>query len=142
MLQEQIIRENREEEARKKFNEYWIKLLIKSNTKKEIEFYTVVVESISLPLAIMKYRRLEMHEGRGQDITLEQLQKANINDEKVLQEVLQELFLEPIPLQHLEFFYKNAVERGYKNTTDAIAELYRRHMEDRGTRFLSIALTI
>lgn len=120
----------------------WIKLLTEGNTEKEEEFYTIAEDSISIPLAIMKYRRLEMQKGRGQNITLEQLQKANVNDTKVLQEVLQEMFLEPIPDANLEFFYKNAVERGYSLTTDAIAELYRRHSEDKGTRFLSIALTI
>lgn len=125
-----------------KENEKWFELLTEGKLEKEIEFYDVAEDSVSIPLAIMEYRRLEMDKGREQNITLEQLQKANMNNEKILQELLQEMFLEPIPMEHIEYFYKTAVERGYQNTTDAIEELYRRHKEDKGTRFLSIANTI
>lgn len=131
------LKEREEEKAIREFDEKWIDLLCKYNSKEEFEF--VRQNSKSTRLAIMAYRRKQMQEGRGQDITLEQLQNANNTE---LQELLQEMFLEPILFSHIEFFYKNAVERGYTNTTDAIEELYKRHFEDKGTRFLTIVLTL
>lgn len=82
-----------------------------------------------------------MQEGRGQDITVTELLDGNIREVEYLQEVLQELFLEPISLSHIEYFYKTASKK-YDNIIDALEELYLRHRKDTRTRFLSIALTI
>lgn len=120
-------------------NENWIDLLTENRSDKRVEFYCQTQDSISLSLAVMKYRRVLMNKGRGQDITLEELQNANSTE---LQELLQEMFLELVSEEDIKYFYESATRRGYKNTTDAIEELYKRHKEDKDARFISIALTI
>ncbi|WP_313757159.1 hypothetical protein [Tissierella sp.] len=125
----------------KNFNEKWINLLTDGRVDKQREFEEILANSKCETLAIMKMRRLQMQEGRGQDITVTELLDGNIREVEYLQEVLQELFLEPISLSHIEYFYKTASKK-YDNIIDALEELYLRHRKDTRTRFLSIALTI
>ncbi|CAK7084413.1 hypothetical protein [Tissierella sp.] len=126
--------------ARDNFNQKWINILTEGELDRMIEFDEVLADAPCEMLAIMKFRRI-LREKRGEYITVEHLKYGNI-DIEYLQEVLQELFLEPVEMWHIEYFYESAEKRGYKKLNDAMEELYRRHTEDLETRFLSIALTI
>ena len=126
----------------KNFNENWIDLLTNGGKlDKQREFEGVLANSKNTMFAIMEYRRLLRSRGRGQGITIKQLQICNVSEEEVLQEVLQELFLEPIPISHISFFYENASKK-YDNMMEAMKELYLRHKKDENKRFLNIVLTI
>lgn len=121
------------------FNQKWINLLTEGGrAEKQREFAEILVDAPSETLAIMKYRRLQMNEGRGQDIPL---RNANSLSEEVLQELLQEIFLEPITIGHIEYFYRKASEK-YNDMNEAMQELYDRHLQDKGLRFLTVVLTI
>lgn len=141
LKKQKIERQKEEQKQRDEFNQKWIDLLTGEESEKEIEFYTLCEDSPSLPLAIMKYRRILRESGRGEYITVEHLKVANRMPENYLKDVLQKLFLEPISTHDIEFFYKK-VSKKYRDMNEAMEELYRRHIEDKGARFLSIALTI
>lgn len=123
------------------FNQEWIELLSQGNHREEIRFFDTMKDSHSLELAIMKYRRILREEGRG-EITLEDL-KINMDNKDKLQDLLQELFLEPIGFIDwwMDFFYE-AVEEKYKSLEEGIEKLYLKHERDPSTRFLSIVLTL
>lgn len=87
----------------------------------------------------MKVRRLLMKEGIGQDVSLKY---ANVLSIETLQGKLESLFLEPIPIQQIEFFYKLASEKGYYDMNKAFKELEIVHREEPNRRFLNIALTL
>lgn len=124
------------------YNKKWIEILTESKKEKEKEFKDINNNAITTPLAIMEYREQQMLQGRGQDITKEEMIALNNLDIDVTQEILEEMFLEPVPEKHIEFFYKSATKRGYKDVKEVLGELYDRHQMDKGTRFLTIALTI
>ena len=117
----------------KNFNENWINLLTNGGKlDKQREFEGVRASSKSLPLAIMKYRRLQMEQGRGQNIKGEQIREV-LNDDKGLIELLQELFLEPVGQVHIEYIRSNDID---------LEQLHKKHVENKGRRILNIALTI
>lgn len=122
----------------KKFNEKWISLLTEDKENKQLEFAEILANSKCEMLAIMKFRRLQMQERVAP--TLLQLKLGNL-DEKYLQRVLQDLFLEPISIEHISLFYE-LTSKKYDNMMNALEELYLRAKKDRGLRFLSIVLTI
>lgn len=124
------------------YNKKWIKLLTEGKMEKEEEFKEINNNAITTPLAIMEYREKQMLQGRGQDITREEMIALNNLDIDVMQEILEEMFLEPVPKSHIEFFYESATELGYQDMKEALSELYDRHKIDKNSRFLTIALTI
>ena len=124
------------------YNKKWIEILTEGKKEKEKEFKDINNNAITTPLAIMEYRQKLMNEGRGQDFTREEIIALNNLDINVMQKILEEMFLEPIPENHIEYFYESATKRGYKDMKEALAELYDRHQIDKNSRFLTIALTI
>ncbi|HHV25976.1 MAG TPA: hypothetical protein GXX63_02130 [Tissierellia bacterium] len=124
------------------YNKKWIKILTEGKMEKEEEFKEINNNAITTPLAIMEYRQKLMNEGRGQDFTREEIIALNNLDINVMQKILEEMFLEPIPKSHIEYFYESATKRGYKDVKEALTELYDRHQIDKNNRFLTIALTI
>lgn len=124
-----------------KTNEKWIEILTGNYKPMEEKFKKILKQSKCEVFAIMKFRRLLKKSGRGQDITLEQLKKCNIANEKVMIEVLQEMFLEPININHINLFYEKASQK-YNSMIDAMEELYKRHKEDEYLRMMSIILTL
>lgn len=132
------MRKTNENLQMKNFNEEWINLLTGGKLEKQLEFEQILANSKCEVLAIMKMRRLQMQKRKAP--TLLQLKLGNL-DEKYLQKVLQELFLEPISIENICLFYE-LTSKKYDNMMDALEELYLRAKKDRGLRFLSIALTI
>lgn len=124
------------------YNKKWIEILTEGKMEKEEEFKEINKNAITTPLAIMEYRQKLMLQGRGQDFTREEIIALNNLDINVMQKILEEMFLEPVQKSHIEFFYKSATERGYKDMKEALAELYDRHQMDKYTRFMTIVLTI
>lgn len=116
----------------KNFNEKWINLLDQDLFKK------VTGTSKSEPLAIMKCRRLMMQKRKGK-LNLEYANCLNID---TLQELLQEMFLEPVPVVHIKFLYKQATKKCYNDMNEAFIELERKHKLNQNSRFLNLALTL
>lgn len=116
----------------KNFNQEWIKLLTRERAEKQREFEEILASSKSDVLAIMKYRRLEMAKGRGQDITIQDIKNV-WNDDTKLREVLQELFLEPVLQGHIEYIRSKNIN---------VEDIYNKHNQDKYTRCLSIALIL
>ena len=112
----------------KEFNERWIGLLQEHGSKQEFE--EVKKNSKGGIFATMKYRRMLMDRGKGQNVTIEQLENTEGAD---LVELLQELFLEPIYPKHLQFV---------KESNVTAREVLDRHMQDRNLRFLSVIKSI
>ncbi len=125
----------------KNLNKNWINLLTENQLDKQLEFKKILCNSKSELLAIMKYRRLLFQSGRGQDITLDDLLVGQIKEESYLVEVLQQLFLEPLEVAHIEYLYKKAYEK-YDNMFHALKALYEKRKEDQCKRFLSVVLSI
>ena len=109
-------------------NKRWIELLQEHGSKQEFE--EVKKNSKGGIFVIMEYRRLQMDRGRGQDITIEQLESTEGTD---LVELLQELFLEPLTIKDLQFA---------KESNVTAREVLDRHTEDRNLRFLSVVKSI
>ncbi|MCK9444601.1 MAG: hypothetical protein M0Q14_08750 [Tissierellaceae bacterium] len=112
-----------------KFNQEWVELLTNNNVEEELEFYEITKNSPSLILAIMYYRRQLREKGRG-NISIEQL-KSNINNKKELQNLLQLLFLEPIPASKVDLIKENNIEK-----------LYSKYKENENRRFMNAILSI
>lgn len=116
-------------------NQCWINLLCKYGNKEE--FNKINQESISTPLAIMKYRRILRGRGYG-EISLAELNDAYINKKyKKLHTLLEVMFLEFIPDSKFDYILDKI-----NNTEDGLQKLYNIHQEEKGTRVLSIALVL
>ena len=127
-------------EQRDEFNQKWIHLLTSGGElDKLIEFDEILTDAPCEILAIMKYRRVLRE--RGEYITAEHLKVANRMPEEYLKQVLEQLFLEPVLDWHIEYFFKEASKK-YRDMNDAMEVLYRKHMEDPGRRFLTVASII
>lgn len=131
----------KEEMQREKFKQQWIDLLTEDKIERILECFKILENSKSEMLGIMKYRRLLMQEGRGQDITADQLNLANCYGEEYLKNHLEEMFLEPISLFKIEYFYKVAKEKKIL-IEEALERVHSRHKEYTGLRFMSIVLTL
>lgn len=118
----------------------WYELLIDGELENMLEFEKIAETSISDALTIMKYRRILKSRGRG-NIALSDLLDCQVKEESHLLNTLQEIFLEPITIGQIEFFYKKASEK-YNDMTEAFKVLYDKHIEDKGLRFMSIVLLI
>ena len=114
----------------KEFNERWIELLIQGQENNKREFLEVLAGSKGKVFAIMKFRRMLMDKGAGQNVTIEQLENTEGAD---LIESLEELFLEPLTIKHLQFA---------KESNVTAREVLDRHMQDRNLRFLSAIKSI
>ena len=111
------------------FNQKWVELLTNNNVEEELEFYETMKDSPSLELAIMKYRKILREQGKG-NVTLAEL-KNNINNKTELQNLLQELFLEPISVSKVDLIKENNIEN-----------LYSKYEENKNRRFLNAILSI
>lgn len=114
----------------KEWLETWVDLLTQGEKEKIEEFEKIRSSSPSLQLAIMKYRRLEKERGRGQHI-----QAANDI------EGLQELFLEPILQQHIDYLHERVKELKIE-LQEGYNKIYQMHLEDKGKRFLYLVNTL
>ena len=112
----------------KKTNEKWINLLTEGDVDKQLEFQEILEDAPCEAIAIMKMRRLEMQDGRGQSITTEDIKNV-WNDDLRLTEVLQELFLEPI--LDIKFI---------KEKIKDIEKLHNSHTQDKDRRLLTLVL--
>ncbi|WIV10524.1 hypothetical protein [Proteiniborus sp. MB09-C3] len=128
------------EEQRELQNLEWIDLLCQHGSHEEFE--SIKENAKCTALAIMEYRGILMDRGIGKHITDKHLKAGNISPVEELQFYLQLMFLEPISIKKIEYFYESATKRGYKSLNDAVEELYRRHIKDTGKRFMSIVLSI
>lgn len=125
----------------KNLNQRWINLLTGEMENGEKEFKEILASSKSEILAIMKYRRLQKEQGRGQEIKKYELKLLNAYGEEYLQSCLQELFLEPIENGYIDYLYKVA-NRKKLTIEDVLDRVYDKHLEDQGLRFLTVVLTI
>ena len=111
------------------FNQEWVELLTNNNSEEEAKFYEITKNSPSLELAIMKYRRLLREQGKDK-VSIADL-KSNIDNKKELQNLLQELFLEPIPANQIDLVKESDIEK-----------LYSKYEENKNRRFVNAVLTI
>lgn len=101
------------------------------------EFISIFYNSKSDILAIMKYRRI-LHQRGVSIVSFIELNTAYTNNQfDKLHKLLEKMFLEPIAAGQFEFILSkiNSVENG-------IERLYERHIQDKGLRVLSVALTL
>jgi len=113
----------------------WVSLLINYGSKEE--FIKIYRENISIPLAIMSYRKQLKNKGIGDIsyITLEQAYtKQHYNK---LHKLLQELFLEYIPEEHFNFILEKL-----KQKENSLHILYEEYLKDKNKRILNIVLTL
>jgi hypothetical protein len=114
---------------------YWIGLLCKWGNREE--FNKIVQHNINIPLAIMEYRENLRDNGRG-NVSFLELNTAYINKQfKKLHKLFEVMFLEFIPNDHFDYILNKI-----NNTENGLQKLYNIHLEDKGTRILSIALVL
>lgn len=112
----------------------WAELLCEAGNVKE--FIAILDASKSELLAIMEYREILYR--RNKEISFIELNTAYTNDQfDKLHILLERMFLEPITTKQFEFIL-NKID----SVRDGIEELYNRHVEDKGLRALSVALTL
>ena len=113
----------------------WAELLCKMG---DIESFMYILQcSKSELLAIMKYRRILMREGKSK-ISFIELDRAYSNKQYTrVHNLLEILFLEVVTKEWFEFIMDriNSIENG-------LMKLYDRHMEDNNLRILSVLQTL
>ncbi len=116
-------------------NKNWIDLLCKyGNTK---DFDSVLQEKECIPIAIMTYRKF-LKKQKLYEIPLDELEIAYMQRKyDILCDLLQQLFLEPIPQSQFEFILDkiNITESG-------LEKVHNEHKKDMSKRILTIILAL
>lgn len=113
----------------------WIEMLCKYGNRKE--FIKIYCNNISIPLAIMEYRRKLRNKGYG-NISFVELDRAYTNKKyNILHTLFEKLFLEPISQEDFSYIIKKL-----NQTENGLQKLYSRYLEDKNIRILSIILTL
>lgn len=116
-------------------NYKWIELLCRYGSRKE--FIKIYCNNISIPLAIMEYRRKLRDKGYG-NVSFIELDKAYANKKyNILHTLFEKLFLEPISQEDFDYII-NKLDQ----TKNGLQKLYNRYLEDKNIRILSIILTL
>lgn len=116
-------------------NYKWIELLCRYGDRKE--FIKIYCNNISIPLAIMEYRRKLRDKGYG-NVSFIELDKAYANKKyNILHTLFEKLFLEPISQEDFDYII-NKLDQ----TKNGLQKLYNRYLEDKNIRILSIILTL
>lgn len=117
------------------FNQEWIELLCKYGNK--IEYEKIASESRNAMFAIMKYRKLLKFRGMG-NISFITLNTAyTLNDYTKLHNLLQELFLEVIGNEQLNYILEKINE-----TEDGLHKLYTQHKQNTNKRISTIIVAL
>lgn len=113
----------------------WIDYLCSYGNR--LEYQQVRNESKNAMFAIMKYRRLLRGRGFG-NIPFITLNTAYVLQDYIkVHSLLQELFLEPISDDQFDF-----ILRKINSKDNGVMKLHERHLQDTGTRVLSIIMTL
>lgn len=113
----------------------WAELLCKMG---DIESFVYILQcSKSELLAIMKYRRILMREGKSK-VSFIELDRAYSSKQYTrVHNLLEILFLEVVTKEWFEFIMDKI-----GNIEDGLMKLYDRHMEDNNLRILSVLQTL
>lgn len=116
----------------------WASLLMTYGS--QLVFKSIRDYSKCVMLAIMKYRRV-LRESCVGNVSLLELESAYKNkDIKELHKLLEYMFLEPISNENFKFI----IDRIYRidKIGSGIERLYKRHLEDKNLRILSLIITL
>ncbi len=116
-------------------NKNWIDLLCKyGNTK---DFEDILQGKECIPIAIMTYRKL-LKKQRLCEIPFGELKIAYMQKEyDILCDLLQQLFLEPIPQSQFEFILDRI-----NMTESGLEKVHNEHKKDMSKRILTIILAL
>lgn len=116
-------------------NSEWIELLCRYGNRND--FIKIYYNNISIPLAIMEYRRKLRDKGYG-NVSFIELDKAYANKKyNILHTLFEKLFLEPISQEDFDYIINKL-----NQTKNGLQKLYNRYLEDKNIRILSIILTL
>lgn len=113
----------------------WIELLSKYGSLQEFE--KINNNSVSISMAIMKYRRILRNRDIGA-ILFSEINAAYLNNEyKKVHGLLEYMFLEPIAQNQFDFILNKI-----NTKDDGMGRLHKEHLKNKNKRVLSIVLTL